>query len=76
MDGQILPVINNYQIMAVAFVVSEENIFTMRGFDIAPIFHGFFDGWQWRVFVYFVQNAKPIECLKNFFAYFVHQAKI
>ncbi len=42
--------------MVIAFVISEEKVFAVRGIKVFPVLHGFFDGWCWRMLVIFEWN--------------------
>jgi hypothetical protein len=58
-DAHLAGVFQNYQVMPVAFVIPEEEIFAMRGIQVFPVLHGNFYGWSRRVFMVIEGNSKP-----------------
>jgi hypothetical protein len=60
MNIQSLTVFKDYEIMPVSLMVPEENILAMGGFQILPIFDGFFNGGCGRMLVIFKRDIQII----------------
>jgi len=61
MNMQIMRIFDNYQVMAVAFVVSEKEVLAMGCFDVFPVFTGFFDGCDRRMPVIVEENIEFLQ---------------
>ena len=66
MYAQIAGMFKDYEVVAVAFMVSKENIFTVRRIDISPVLHRLLDGRRCRVFVVIKANAKLLKDIVKF----------
>ena len=70
-DVHLLVALEDYQVVAVALVVSEKQVLAVGRVEIFPIFHGLFYCRKRRVFVHDVADAQFLQLVKYFSASFL-----
>ena len=71
-DVHLMHALEQHQIVFVAFVVPEKQVFTVGGVEFFPVIDGFFDGGNGRMEMNVEFDSQTFQCVNNFLLTFAH----